>query len=33
MNKDDAEELVSFCEMLLKFIYEFPNRMAKKKKG
>jgi hypothetical protein len=24
MKKEDAEELLSFCEMLLKVIYEFP---------
>ncbi|HEY8084037.1 MAG TPA: DUF4145 domain-containing protein [Methylophilaceae bacterium] len=24
MSKDDAEELLSFCEMLLKVIFEFP---------
>jgi hypothetical protein len=24
MKKDDALELISFAEMLLKFIYEFP---------
>lgn len=29
MEKSDAEELISFCEMLLKFIYEFPNRIPK----
>jgi hypothetical protein len=27
MNKSDAEDLISFSEMLLKFIYEFPNRV------
>lgn len=27
MGKPDAEELVVFIEMLLKFIYEFPNRV------
>ena len=31
MNQPDAEELISFCEMLLKFIYEFPNRVPKDK--
>ena len=25
----DAEDLVSFTEMLLKFIFEFPNRVPK----
>lgn len=25
MTKDDAEELITFTEMLLRFIYEFPN--------
>ncbi len=29
MSKADAEELISFAEMLLKFIYEFPNRVPK----
>jgi hypothetical protein len=27
MAQADAEELVSFVEMLLKFIYEFPSRV------
>lgn len=27
MTQDDAEELISFTEMLLKFIYEFPSRV------
>ncbi len=27
MEQDDAEELISFSEMLLKFIFEFPNRV------
>ena len=27
MNQQDAEELVAFTEMLLKFIYEFPSRV------
>ena len=27
MSQDDANELVLFIEMLLKFIYEFPNRI------
>lgn len=27
MTKRDAEELISFTEMLLKFIYEFPSRI------
>ena len=27
MTQSDAEELVAFTEMLLKFIYEFPNRV------
>lgn len=29
MSKEDAEELISFAEMLLKFIYEFPQRVPK----
>lgn len=27
MTQSDAEELISFAEMLLKFIYEFPSRI------
>jgi len=27
MTQTDAEELVSFVEMLLKFVYEFPSRV------
>ena len=27
MSKDDATELISFTEMLLKFIYEFPAKI------
>jgi hypothetical protein len=27
MTRVDAEELLSFSEMLLKFIYEFPSRI------
>lgn len=30
MKKEDAEELIIFLEMLLKFIYEFPNRIRSK---
>lgn len=29
MSRADAEELISFAEMLLKFIYEFPERVPK----
>lgn len=29
MSKLDADELLAFLEMLLKFIYEFPNRIPK----
>jgi hypothetical protein len=29
MSNNDATELVSFAEMLLKFIFEFPNRIPK----
>jgi len=29
MKREDAEELVAFTEMLLKFIYEFPSRVPK----
>jgi hypothetical protein len=27
MNRSDAEELINFLEMLLKFIYEFPGKL------
>lgn len=30
MSRDDAEELITFVEMLLKVIYEFPSRAAAK---
>jgi hypothetical protein len=30
MAQPDAEELISFAEMLLKFIYEFPSRVPTK---
>ncbi len=30
MEKEDAEELLSFVEMLLKFSYEFPAKMKRK---
>ncbi|MEX2288219.1 MAG: DUF4145 domain-containing protein [Planctomycetaceae bacterium] len=33
MDEDDAEELISFCEMLLRVIYEYPARMRAKKSG
>jgi hypothetical protein len=29
MSQPDAEELLAFTEMLLKFIYEFPNRVPR----
>ncbi len=29
MEKQDSEQLIDFVEMLLKFIYEFPNRVPK----
>jgi hypothetical protein len=29
MKKEDAEELISFAEMLLRFIYEFPARVRR----
>lgn len=32
MSRDDAEDLISFSEMLLKIVYEFPANIAKKKK-
>jgi len=31
MNKNDAEDLITFIEMLLKFIYEFPAKMKQKR--
>ena len=30
MNKDDAEELLTFCEMLLKVIFQFPAAVKRK---
>lgn len=30
MKKADAEELISFLELLSKFIYEFPQRVPKR---
>lgn len=33
MTQQDAEELIDFVEMLIKFIYEFPNRVPKKPAG
>jgi hypothetical protein len=30
MKASDAEELITFAEMLLKFVYEFPSRVPKK---
>jgi hypothetical protein len=27
MSREDAEELIAFAEMLLKFVYEFPSRV------
>ena len=29
MGQEDAEELIAFSEMLLKFIYEFPAKVPK----
>lgn len=31
MNREDASDLISFSEMLLKIVYEFPANVAKKK--
>ncbi len=31
MEEKDAKDLISFCEMLLRFIFEFPNRVPQKK--
>src|SRR6266513_270901 len=33
MTKPEAEELIGFAEMLLKFVYEFPKRASKPKGG
>ena len=33
MSRDDAELLLTFVEMLLRFIYEFPNKIPKPKIG
>ncbi|MFX0202357.1 MAG: DUF4145 domain-containing protein [Candidatus Hodarchaeota archaeon] len=33
MSKDDALDLITFIEMLLKFIYEFPSRIPPKPSG
>jgi hypothetical protein len=30
MTREDAEDLLTFIEMLLKFVYEFPTKMKKK---
>jgi hypothetical protein len=30
MGKDDAEDLLTFCEMLLKTIFEFPAVIKRK---
>lgn len=30
MSKDDAEDLITFSQSLLQFIYEFPNRLPKR---
>jgi DNA-directed RNA polymerase subunit RPC12/RpoP len=30
MQREDADELISFAEMLMKFIYEFPNKIPNK---
>jgi len=30
MTRPDAEELILFLEMILKFMYEFPNRMKRR---
>jgi len=31
MSSEEATDLIAFAEMLLKFIYEFPNRVPKAK--
>ena len=33
VGREDAEDLITFIEMLLKFIYEFPEKIKKKKSG
>jgi hypothetical protein len=33
MSRADAEELITFLEMLLKFIYEFPESLKRKTAG
>ena len=33
ISQEDAEELIAFCELLLKFIFEFPARSAKYNTG
>jgi hypothetical protein len=33
MTQEDATDLISFSEMLLKFIFEFPSRISPKSKG
>jgi hypothetical protein len=33
MTKEDAEDLITFVEALLKFIYEYPGMIAERKKG
>jgi len=33
MEKEDAEELINFIEMLLKIIYEFPANIKRKESG
>jgi hypothetical protein len=33
MTKEDAEDLIGFIEMLLRFIYEFPAKIRKKANG
>jgi hypothetical protein len=32
MKKEDAEDLISFSEMLLKLVYEFPANIQRKRK-
>jgi hypothetical protein len=32
MSEEDAKDLISFCEMLLKLIYEFPANIKRKQK-
>ena len=32
MTKEDTEDILGFTEMLLRFVYEFPHKIASKEK-